>query len=331
MVDQIWKELETGKLAEAELQISSLLKSDPENPEALTLKGILLFKSGRFELALEYFRNVLIKQPYQVEALCGQARVQHTLGRPQEAVSCLLKSLEKQRDDPEVFNLLGICLLALGRAAEAANAFMCSISLNSEVAATHANLGMSLRLQNQGVEAVISFKKAVELDPTEPQNFLQLFKQLQQLSRWDEAVDVLKRGMYQHPSSISLAEALALTYGRLNRGQEAEAIFMRISEQSALAANQYATWLQEQGRFEDSVAVLHQSLKLQPVQGVAYRGLVEARQACVEDNAILDVAVQLLESSQLSSVERMHLYYAMGKIYDGEEIQGGSGSVRFCQ
>ncbi len=173
-----------------------------------------------------------------------------------------------------------------------------------------------MRLQNRGEEALEMFRTAAKLAPEHPGNFLQVFKQLQQLSKMDDAVAVLEAGLAYHPNSVELSEALALALGRIGRSQEAESIFLKIASVSHVAANSYAGWLQEEGRFADAVTVLEQSIRLRPVQGVAYRNLAEAKSFSLAGKSILELMEPVATDPKLDVVDRMHLSYALGKVYE---------------
>ena len=307
-----------GKLAEAERKLGTLINAGSENPDVVKLLGIIQFKTGRGSLALDSLTFFLAHHPDDLEALTWLAAALQSQGQHQEAIDVLNRILAIKQDDAEVYNLLGICLLGTGKPVEAEVALRESLRLGASSAPTFANLGMALRLQNRGNEALEAFRKAVQLAPGQVQNHLQLFKQLQQLSRIEEAIASLKVGRKLHPQSVILAEAMALALGRVKQGEEAEYIFRQIAPISTSAANSYAAWLQEEGRFEDAVPVLQESLRLQPLQGSPYRSLVELKTFTLEGISIREQALALAKDPRLDDSARMHLAYALGKVYDHE-------------
>jgi tetratricopeptide (TPR) repeat protein len=225
--------------------------------------------------------------------------------------------------EPVVLNLLGTCRLSLGKAPAAEEAFRRLLRLAPDSAPAFANLGLALRMQNRGEEALAAFQQAAAQAPDEPQSYFQLFKQLQQLSRWEEAIEVLERGLTRCPASAQLAEALALALGRRGRGEEAEALFRRLAPNRFIAANLYAEWLQEQGRFVDAADMLAASLRLQPRQGEPYRRLVEMGHFDGSAESIRE----LLRDSAVDDAARMHLHYALGRLLDC----GGDYAGAACQ
>jgi tetratricopeptide (TPR) repeat protein len=312
--------INSGTFPVAESALKQFLQTTPESSEANTLLDIVLAQSARPQEAQSFLQDALELDPANPEALTWLASLKHQEGRLEDAVNLLTRALEIKRDDPEIYNLLGVCLLALGRGSEAEITFRTLIRMKPDSGASYANRGMALRLLNRGDEALKAFKRAVLLDPNHPQNYLQVFKQYQLLARSEEAAEALEEGVAKHPHSALLAEALAVAYGSLGRSSEAEEIFRRLAPLSATGANSYATWLQDEGRFAESIPVLHHSLKLKPKQGYALRCLAEAHQFQAGDVSLIDLAEALLgqdrESGLLPETERMHALYALGKSHE---------------
>jgi tetratricopeptide (TPR) repeat protein len=276
------------------------------DPEARALLGIVYVKLGRFGEALP-----LLQQSSTAESKIWLALIFRRQGRVGEAIQLLQEALALEPGDADALSLLGSCLLVAGKPIEAEKAIRSGLAARVD-AGGYLNLGMALRMQNRGEDALEAFKSSVIQAP-DPNNYLQLFKQYQQLSRWPEAIETLEQALRGFPDSEVLIEALALAYGRVGRISEAEALFVRIAG-SVSGANSFAAWLQDQGRFDESVGVLENSLRLQPVQGVPYRLLAEARRG----GSVLDQALALSKSSDLDAPTRMHLSYGIGKLLDQE-------------
>jgi tetratricopeptide (TPR) repeat protein len=255
----------------------------------------------------------------KIQELIGQ-------GRCAEALATLREVVDREGESSALMNYVGVCQLRLGRPAEAALAFHRSLDLGPHSAAIYANLGMALRMQNKGEEALFALRKALSLDPAHPQNYLQLFKQFQLMGRWDEAIGVLEEGFEHHPKSLLLAEALAVAYGKVGRAGEAERLFRQIYEEAPQVANSYATWLQEEGRFADSVPILETSLRSFPNQGTPYRLLAEAGTTELFGQPLL-AHIEELAKGSIDENAQLHLEYALGKIYDQKGDYAGAATA----
>ena len=68
-----------------------------------------------------------------------------------------------------------------------------------------------------------------------------------------------------------------MSYCRTNQKDRGEAMFKHLLEIKPGFCHSYSLWLQEEGRFEESVSLLHRWLELEPIQGMAYFCLAEAK------------------------------------------------------
>jgi hypothetical protein len=98
--------------------------------------------------------------------------------------------------------------------------------------------------------------------------------------------------------------------------ERAESIFKRIETRGSLYASAYATWLQEEGRFPESVQVLERSILREPTQGAAYHALADAGCFTVGGESLIDRVAPLLKEPNLADEQRMHLFYALGRAQD---------------
>lgn len=315
-LDDLRALVEGIRLGEAEAGLTSYVARHPSSSEGWALLGITRAKARQWEPARIALEGAVGLEPERSETLIWLAVVFRQLFRSEDAVPLLQRALAAKPDDHETLNLLGSCYLQLGQADLAEAAFRKSLDEEPRSASAMQNLGLSLRMQNRGDEALSAFRSAVELDPGQPQNHLQLAKQLQQLSQWEASLQVIEKALRTFPQSHLLKEALALTFGRLNRKEEAEETFKSLATRFPSSANAYAVWLQEEGRFEDSVPVLTDSLKLRPKQGAPYRNLVEAKQSQIDGKPILEKVSELSNDAEVGISDRMHLAYAGAKLYD---------------
>lgn len=308
-----------GRIETAEAQIRLVLERDPHDVEANVLAGAIFAKTGRLTQAAELFQAALKLEPGHHDALVTLGMVLHSQGNHAGAAQLLRRAVEQVPDDSVALNLLGICLLKLGDASSAIEAFQRVLALQPSRAEVYANLGMALRLLNEGEQALSAFNRAVQLAPGHPQNYVQLSKQYERLGRRDEALKCLEDGLSRHPHSAHIMEALAVAYAKRRRHREAEPLFEKVAPLGPYHAYAFATWLQEEGRFDDSVGVLTRSLSAHPLQGVAYLGLAEARCFEWDGTTLVNRASALLDNPKLDSRSQMYLSYALGRSFDHQE------------
>jgi len=82
-----------------------------------------LAEVGRYEEALEYIQEHLNANPNDAEALNDAGAILHCIGRPQEAISHLVKARSLQKDSAEIIWNLSESYLAAGNGEQAAQLF----------------------------------------------------------------------------------------------------------------------------------------------------------------------------------------------------------------
>ncbi len=323
MLDRCRDWLDKDQFDKVDSELRALLVREPDSVEGLKLQGISLIKQGRVSEGNQSLSRAVALAEEDTEALTWLALGHRLVGRLDEAIEYSFQAISLDSSRFEAFNVLGVCLLAKGLAEDAKKALLRAYTLRPKDVATLSNLAMAYRLLNEGQMALELFQAAMLAEPSRAQHHIQVGRQLVLLGRLREAAVQLEASVLQHPASVGLADLLASTYGRLGRNKAAERIFERIFRLNAASANNYAIYLQEEGRFEESISVLKDSLNLQPLQGEAYRLLVEAGISELDGTPLTERVVELTENPALDDRSKMHLGYALGKILD----KGGDASM----
>jgi tetratricopeptide (TPR) repeat protein len=309
---------DAGRLDAADALLREYFALGFESLDAHVLAGIIAAKQNRFDVAAGHLERAVALDADSLDGLAWLATVRNSQGDAVSAITLLERALALKRDDPAMLSLLGICYLSLGQAKRAASCFLKVVKIEPRAGQAYFNLGMALRLQNHAHESADAFLQAVAYAPERAENYLQAFKQLQQVGRWEEALQYLENGRKRHPNSAALTEALGVAYGRLNLPEKAEATFLSAFATDSNVAVAYATWLQEQGRFQESGRVLQQALATNPRSGPAFRALAEARVFELDGERVLDKMLPLYSDPSLDERSKMHLAYGIAKAYDSE-------------
>lgn len=307
----------SSKLAAAEEKLTSVVQDEPSNLQARVMLGIVYAKTKRHPRAIEVLEAVLRDHPRQFDSLVWLAGSKRAVGASDEGIAVAQRAIELDARHPAAHNALGLCLLSTRDTAGAVDAFHQAISLAPRVAASHHNLGLALRLRDDMYEACVAFQRAIELDPTNEDNYLQLYRQQLLVSAMHDAVLNLEAGHRNVPKSIAIQDALAMCYCRTNHKERGEQMFRRIMEERPGYCHSYSLWLQEEGRFSESVALLNRWLEIEPIQGMAFFCLAEAKAFQFDDgSSLIDRARSIGYQPKLSHLDRMYLAYALGKAYE---------------
>jgi len=305
-----------ARFVEAEQKLNRILLNDPKNLEANLLLGIVYSRMRRYDVATEHLQLVLDQDPENYDALIWQALTKKSLSAFDEAIELSARAIELKPDDAAAFNTMGLCKLAMRDAVGAIEAFQTTIQLEPNVGASYHNLGQALRLVDSTFEACEAFQRAVDLAPENIANYLELYKQLQFLGAWPQAVIRLQEGLQRHPGSVPLMVSLATALGRVGESIQAEDLFKRAIHLEPRAIQSYGLWLQEAGRFSDSVKLLKQAIKQDPLHGHSYYGLAEAKAFDLDDKPLIDGALAVIDNPKQAVLSRMYLSYTLAKAYD---------------
>lgn len=109
-----------GKMQKVEKDLLQIIKDDPDNYDALNALGYSLADHDmKLEKAYEYIKKANELEPENAAILDSLGWVQYKLGKYSEAEENLLKALEKDINDPELYIHLYKTLLKLNKTDEA--------------------------------------------------------------------------------------------------------------------------------------------------------------------------------------------------------------------
>lgn len=128
-------------------------------------KAKRLAQSGKLRRSAEIFQAVLKSSPDDPDALHYYGIVLHQLRRPNRALASIKKSLSIAPDNPHALNSLGNVLKERDEYAEAEEVYTSALKLDPVNAQCLNNLGNVQRLQGRTTEAIASLKEAVRLAP----------------------------------------------------------------------------------------------------------------------------------------------------------------------
>jgi len=190
--------------ATAETLYRSVLASDPCEPQALYLLGLLLLVTHRAGEAADCLRAAHTARPDHAGTLLNLTRALLEARRPIEALCTSETLLAQDAGNAEASFLHGTVLNALGMPAEAIPHFQQALARNPSHAAACLNLGNACADLDQLEAAEAHCGRAISLMPTLAEAHASLGFVLTSLGRVDEAVAACENAIRLRPD---LAEA----------------------------------------------------------------------------------------------------------------------------
>jgi hypothetical protein len=205
-----------GRVLEACLIYSDLLKADPEQVVALQGLATAHAQQGDFVAAVELYDRVLRLEPDYAKAHANRGNVLRCLARLNESLESFDCAIQIQSSYAEAHNNRGIALRDMKRLDDALASHERAIELKPDYANAWINRGIVLRELGRYKEALSSYDRVIELRPEDAQAFNYQGMVFHRLERYEEAVACYTRAIELRPTysealfhcSLSLRELL---------------------------------------------------------------------------------------------------------------------------
>ncbi|KAM8883413.1 protein O-mannosyl-transferase TMTC1 [Synchiropus picturatus] len=213
----------------AMVNLGRLLRSSNENKEAeswykralqvtrkadiLTPLGALYYNTGRYEEALQVYREAASMQPESTDTWLALAQVLAMAGRSKEAAKMTVGIISREDGCIECYRLLSAIYSKQGNYSEALEALDRALQQNPSDLTVRAELhfskGNQLREMNQLDRAFESYKLAVELKPDQSQAWMNMGGIQHIKGDYAAARMYYQRALHLSPGSKLLRENLA--------------------------------------------------------------------------------------------------------------------------
>ncbi len=181
-----------GRLSQAESIYQQILQSDPNQPDALHLLGVIAHQVGKNDTAVDLITRAIAIDPDLAEAHSNLGTALRDLGKLEEAVASYHKALNLKPDYADAHNNLGNALKDLGKPEEAVASYHKALNLKPDLAEAHNNLGNALRDLGKPEEAISSYQKALTLKPDYVNAHNNFGLALRALGRLEDALQIFE-------------------------------------------------------------------------------------------------------------------------------------------
>jgi predicted O-linked N-acetylglucosamine transferase (SPINDLY family) len=265
-----------GKLREAESIYRQILMNDPRQTDALQGLGLLAYQVGQKEAALKLIEEAISIEPQVARYHGHRGMVLAAMGRSQDALDALRHSLALQRDIAEVHNNLGNVLHMLGKQEEAIAAFGEALAIRPDYPDAHNNLGNVLLMRGQTREAIDAYRKATILRPEFVEAHSNLGGALRLAGEIEEAIKSCRRAIDLQPTYapayVNLGFALRLS-AQNNEAETAYRKALELSPDLIEAHNGLGNVLLQEQRGDEAIAVYKEAIRIRPQQPQTHHNL----------------------------------------------------------
>ncbi len=212
LLDQGKAHHQAGRLQEAERAYRLVLDMSPDHPEAIHGLGLLAYRVGRFDQALELLDQARRLEPNNPLYCFNHGVVAQRAGRSDDAVNAYRRTISLNPRYSEAWTNLGNLYKDTGQSAEAVDAYREALRLNPTSAEAHNNLGAALKEQGQVDHAVASYRQALAIKPGHVEAYNNLGLALMELGQLDEAVPSFERALAAMPGYVKAIYNLGIAW-----------------------------------------------------------------------------------------------------------------------
>ncbi|MBC8108352.1 MAG: tetratricopeptide repeat protein [Anaerolineae bacterium] len=243
------------------------------SPDDLMRQAAAHHAAARLDQAAALCEQVLSLQPNNVNAVHLKGMLAMRAGRLDQSIELLTQSASIAPHAAIIQHNLGQALRLAGRFDLAAAAYRKAISLEPKYAKAHLGLGLSLERAGDVRAAIEPLRTAVRLQPGFFEAWNALGIAYLSLKRRDESIEALSRAAALAPNDASPQYNLGKVLhdaGQFDRAAEALKRAIALNPSHAAAHQNLANLLGESGRIDDAMLLQRRAIELAPTDtGIA--------------------------------------------------------------
>lgn len=239
----------------------------------LMQRAVTHHQAGRLSEAEALYRQVLMSEPTNADALHLLGMLLHQTTRHQEAVVLIERAISIRPSDSCFHNTLGEAYRALGQLELAVSSYQRAIALKADFAEVYFNLGNAMQALGRHMEAISAYSKAMEMKADYPELFVNLGVELVKVGRFDEAIVTLRRATEIAPELALAHYNLAMALQGQDRLDEAISAYQRAIQIEPKFVNAWLNLgnaLRDKGLIDDALAAYEKVINLEPLHAGAH-------------------------------------------------------------
>ncbi len=188
-----------GNSADADALCEEVLAIEPNQPDALHLRGVIASRAGTHESAIEWIGRAIQVSGSVAAYHVNLGNALKGLGRLADAVLSYSRAVELQPDLASAHYNLGIAAMEQGSLEPSVAALRRAVDLAPEQASAHGSLGAALMELGQMEEPEASLARSLQLAPASAERHNNRGIVLRELGRYDEALTSYRAALAQRP------------------------------------------------------------------------------------------------------------------------------------
>jgi tetratricopeptide (TPR) repeat protein len=324
--------------------------TDPTGTLQVAMKHAANLLAAEPQLAAEQAHEILKAVPNHAPAAFLLARANARLGRGDEAIAALRRTVKLQPDHPEAWRLLADHLTAIGDTEGADTAYLRHVKASTrnpellraaaamvkkDLSRAESLLKAHLMKSPTDVPAIRMLaevaarygrdddaqkllERCLELAPSFVPalfNYAVLLNRRNESARALPAIERLLAAEPRHPGYRNFHAVLLSRLGDYERAGRIYAELLREYPSHAKVWLSYGHTLKTEGDLQEGVAAYRRSIALEPSFGEAYWSLANLKTFRFEPAEVAAMETKAADPA-VGDVDRLHLHFALGKAYE---------------
>jgi protein O-GlcNAc transferase len=257
----------SGNLDEAENIYRRILDTQPENPDALHLLGVIAYQRKKYEEAEDLIRRAINLNKRTPEFRNNLGNVYLAQKKFDKAEECYRAAVKQNPRYVDARNNLGNALREKGRFQESIDSFQRALQVDPSRADIHNNLGMVLEGAGRSEEAAACYREAIRVKPDFCDAYTNLGVAYKSLGRFQEAIESCSHALRINPSYARALLNMGNAYsesGEIEKGAEYFLDALRYDPDLCEAHLNLGHALREAGETREAVIHYQRALDLKP-------------------------------------------------------------------
>jgi len=318
-IQQVRELMRQGQWLQAKNKCARVVKKSRGNFEALFLMGTIHGQLNEFSEAIASYQRVIKVRPDLAEAYNNLALNLEKIAKPQQAIEAFQKAISLQPDFFEAYSNLATTLSTVDQFDAALTALEKAVEINPRNPIVWGQIAMLMMMTERYQDAVTYFKKAMLLKPNDLTLTANLGNALRSAKKYDESVDVFTRLVELSPNDARSHYELGNIYSLVDRVDDAKKSYeeaLRLNPNDDRTYFELGLTYQISGDLDKAIASQRQAILHNPLCVEAYRALANNKRFKDASDPDISMISAVLENPGLKENERMHVYFALGKIYE---------------
>ena len=290
-IDQARQFQAAGRFAEAERLYRQVIAKQPDNLDAVMLLALTLALMGRPADAESLISQARSKAPNSATVLANLAIIRANQGRWSEAVEAIDAAIAVEPASRQLWTTKANLLQAAGRMTEAVEAYRRALDIDPRFAPGWNELGAAQFMAGRSDEAIASFQRAAELNPNDAGSHFNLAQAISAGGETARAMEAVDRALSLQPryaQAWNQRGVILMSMGRTDDAVDAFSRAVQFQPGLAIAFNNLGVAEQKRFHFDKAIAAHRRAIELQNNYGDAYGNLAQALSMSGEPDAALE-------------------------------------------